>query len=592
MKVSNHFALVMGLLVSFPAFAQEAGPFKADHFEPLPAATQELGSVATSSTLSHLTPSVSLHIHYADDVVQVVREDAILARLISQQLVLEPSVAIGLFDIFQLGLTLPAIVHQQGDAFAEVEADGFSSASLGDLRIVPKVQILDREKFAGFGLALLGVIALPTGDEDSYASDGSPRGEPRLVLDYRHASSGFHLTTNVGFLVRKSRHAGSYVSGNAVRYGAGVAIPVAKPVTLFATLFGLTAVEKGFDPALVEQAVSNSTAHPGEWNAGARFHLPGGAMAQVAAGTGITNGVGAPDFRIFGTLGWSPSDGDRDGDGIPDRSDKCPDDPGPAENDGCPWPDTDGDGLIDPEDRCPEVPGPVENQGCPYGDNDGDGIPNDQDKCPDVAGPAENDGCPWADSDGDGIPDNLDKCPLDPEDKDGFQDEDGCPDLDNDGDGILDVDDDCPNEPETINGFEDDDGCPDEGESKVRVTDTQIEILDKVFFDFNKATIRPESFNLLRQVGATLRANANITKIQIEGHTDAVGKADYNLNLSQQRADAVRTFLIEYGIAADRMTSVGFGLTRPIASNDTQQGRDQNRRVEFNIIERKTEEQP
>ncbi len=129
--------------------------------------------------------------------------------------------------------------------------------------------------------------------------------------------------------------------------------------------------------------------------------------------------------------------------------------------------DRDGDGIADDLDMCPDQPedydGFNDDDGCPDPDNDGDGVRDVDDHCPNIAGPAP-DGCPRTtsgDRDGDGIPDNRDKCPDDPEDKDGFEDADGCPDPDNDRDGILDVNDKCPNEPETFNGYQDDDGCPD-----------------------------------------------------------------------------------------------------------------------------------
>jgi OOP family OmpA-OmpF porin len=153
-------------------------------------------------------------------------------------------------------------------------------------------------------------------------------------------------------------------------------------------------------------------------------------------------------------------------------------------------------------DKCPNEPGPRENDGCPFqkvNDRDGDGIPDDIDKCPDEPedfdGFEDEDGCPDLDNDKDGIPDKLDLCPNDPEDKDGFEDEDGCPDPDNDHDRILDVNDKCPNEPETYNGFEDEDGCPDKG--MVIVQRGKLEILDKIYFETDKDIIMEQSFPLL-----------------------------------------------------------------------------------------------
>ena len=200
---------------------------------------------------------------------------------------------------------------------------------------------------------------------------------------------------------------------------------------------------------------------------------------------------------------------DRDGDGVPDDNDACPDKPGPAEYLGCP--DRDGDGIPDHADRCPDAPedfdGNDDYDGCPEEeDRDGDGIMDKVDACPDVPGPPENKGCPLMDRDHDGILDDVDKCPDDPEDLDQFEDEDGCPDLDNDGDGILDVNDKCPVLPETRNGYQDEDGCPDINPALVVVNRElgKIEIKQKVFFDTGKAIIKPISFKLLNEVGDVL----------------------------------------------------------------------------------------
>lgn len=267
---------------------------------------------------------------------------------------------------------------------------------------------------------------------------------------------------------------------------------------------------------------------------------------------------------------------DTDGDGIPDNEDDCPLDPGPAENRGCPIPDTDGDGIPDNEDDCPLDPGPVENRGCPIPDTDGDGIPDDEDDCPLDPGPAENRGCPILDSDGDGILDDEDECPHEP----GIPELRGCPPTDRDGDGIPDHLDKCPDEPGVI----EEEGCP-RKYTLVVVKNERIEILEQVLFETGKHRILPESFGLLDQVAQVLRDAPRI-RVRIEGHTDSQGSERSNMTLSQNRADAVRDYLINVGIAADRMLAVGFGETTPIASNSTVQGRALNRRVEFNITDR------
>ena len=228
-----------------------------------------------------------------------------------------------------------------------------------------------------------------------------------------------------------------------------------------------------------------------------------------------------------------------------------------------------------PKDKC----APTVAIGCK--DSDGDGICDDDDACPtepeDKDGFQDNDGCPDPDNDQDGIPDVTDKCPNEPEDKDGFQDADGCPDPDNDGDKVLDVNDKCPNE-----YAETEDGCP-KKYNLVVVTKTKIEIKQTIYFDFNKATIKPVSFPLLNEVALALKDNPGI-RVRVEGHTDSRGSDSYNLTLSQKRAESVRAYLIGRGIAPERMEAKGFGESMPIADNRTDQGRSQNRRVEFIII--------
>ncbi len=282
---------------------------------------------------------------------------------------------------------------------------------------------------------------------------------------------------------------------------------------------------------------------------------------------------------------------DRDGDGIPDDSDKCPgeaeDKDGFEDEDGCPDADNDGDGVLDPDDECPDVAGVADNRGCPDDDVDRDGIKNADDQCPDEAedkdGFEDGDGCPDADNDGDGILDEADKCPDEAEDKDGFEDEDGCPDTDNDGDGKLDADDKCPNEPAPTT----EDGCP----ALVRVVGDQIKILQKVYFATNKSKILDRSFPVLDEVAQVILFKKNI-KVRVEGHTDNKGKEKKNLKLSNDRAESVKAYLVSKGVAEDRLVAEGKGQSVPIADNGTEEGRGENRRVEFHIIPTPAAEAP
>ncbi|MCA9563528.1 MAG: OmpA family protein [Myxococcales bacterium] len=223
-------------------------------------------------------------------------------------------------------------------------------------------------------------------------------------------------------------------------------------------------------------------------------------------------------------------------------------------------------------------------------DTDGDGYLDDVDQCPrdpeDFDMFEDEDGCPELDNDGDGLNDPDDMCPLDPEDFDLFEDEDGCPELDNDNDGYDDPDDDCPNDPEDFDGQDDEDGCPEEDVPVLEFTvihDDRIEITQQINFAYDSAEILADSYPVLNEVAGIILSNPAM-RIRIEGHTDSAGRARYNLRLSDERAASVRTYLTERGIEAFRLESVGYGEERPIDTNDTAEGRANNRRVEFHIV--------
>jgi outer membrane protein OmpA-like peptidoglycan-associated protein len=225
---------------------------------------------------------------------------------------------------------------------------------------------------------------------------------------------------------------------------------------------------------------------------------------------------------------------DTDGDGLPDKEDTCPEVAGPLENDGCPWPDTDGDGLLDKDDACPEVAGPQENNGCPWPDADGDGLLDKDDTCPEVAGPIENDGCPWPDTD---------------------------------GDGVLDKDDACV----TVAGPIDNKGCP----YVLELTDTSI------FFGFDSYALSMESQRKLDRVAKLITESPENISYFVYGYTDNSGRDEYNLKLSEKRANAVEEYLISKGVQEQRIRSNAFGEQEPVDSNEDSKGRQHNRRVEI-----------
>jgi len=259
---------------------------------------------------------------------------------------------------------------------------------------------------------------------------------------------------------------------------------------------------------------------------------------------------------------------DRDNDSIIDPKDDCPDTPGIAAFNGCP--DTDGDGIKDDEDACPDVAGPLVNQGCP--DTDNDGIFDFLDGCPETYGPKENKGCPWPDTDNDGLLDKDDDCPY----LAGPIKNKGCPFQDTDNDGVLDKDDDCPNTAGPVSNK----GCP--------VIEKEVEEIlktafDNLEFETGKDVIKQASLPSLTELAEVLKKKS-AWGLQISGHTDNVGDDQKNLILSKKRAEAVKAFMVSQGIDAARLSTLYFGETMPIATNDTPEGRQKNRRVEMKII--------
>jgi outer membrane protein OmpA-like peptidoglycan-associated protein len=206
----------------------------------------------------------------------------------------------------------------------------------------------------------------------------------------------------------------------------------------------------------------------------------------------------------------------------------------------------------------------------------------------DLDGYQDNDKCIDPDHDADGLLDGLDRCPNDAEDEDDYKDDDGCPDLDNDADGVPDKLDGCPLIAEDRNGYMDEDGCPEGGPGKptVKITDSQLLLSSKVYFDFNKTTVAPISYGILDAVAEAMLNNPQIKVIRVEGHTDNEGTPEYNLELSKSRAKAVVDYLIGKSVPAERLTFEGYGFEKPKASNTSEEGRAINRRVEFTIVQK------
>jgi len=573
--------------------------------------------VSTSHLLRQGELAMGAFAHYGDDPLTLVAPEdrrEVLERFIDRRVTLELTGAIGIVDWLEIGVGFPVVPSQAGGDLGGVGRPGESveGVSIGDLRLVPKVTVLGGAD--GLGLHVAVAAYLPTGDAEQYAGDGGFRVRPMLGVDY--AAGALRIAVNAGYEIRPERKAGTYVSDDMIRWGIGGRVVATRLLAFVASVQGTVQTAEGIDPDDPREALEDAPNVSVEALAGIEVALAGGLVLTGGAGASLVHAVGSPDVRAFFGVGWVPPVGpreagegdedkdeleDEDADGIVGAADRCPDaaedKDGFEDDDGCPDRDNDGDGLADRKDKCPNEPedkdGDRDQDGCPDGDavvdEDGDGIVGAADRCPgeaeDKDGFEDGDGCVDPDNDGDGLVDVADKCPNEPEDRDGFEDADGCPDPDNDGDGVADGADKCPDRPEVVNGVDDDDGCPDTDDKDVALTEREIRILKRVNFPRDSARIARDSFAILDSVAKVMREHAYLTKVRVEGHTDSEGADAVNLELSRERAAAVKAYLVERGVPEARLVSEGYGETRPLMKNDTPQGRAKNRRVEFRILE-------
>ena len=323
-----------------------------------------------------------------------------------------------------------------------------------------------------------------------------------------------------------------------------------------------------------------------------------GHVFQTETGT-ATNPENFPWDAQFWSVGVAlafrnddPAPPDTDHDGIIDAQDLCPREPGqppdPARL-GCPLRDTDGDGTFDDVDQCPTVPAGAHpdpaHPGCPQRDSDGDGVFDAVDRCPnqpqgDIPDP-DRPGCPDEDSDHDGVTNHRDSCPNEPAGQFADPRRPGCPIGDRDHDGIADNVDHCPDQPGAPDPNPERNGCP----GLVQLDQGQIRIMRPVFFATRRDTILERSFAVLQAVANALVAVPSIHRVAIEGHTDDVGPDEFNMDLSNRRAQSVMAWLITHGVEPGRLEAHGHGETRPLVPNQSRGAREANRRVEFHITD-------
>ncbi len=436
------------------------------------------------------------------------------------------------------------------------------SQTLGALAVHAKLRLLRVERGTGLALALQAGVPLT----DAPRSGGADPGFflwPQVIGERRFFSGKLKVGANAGLRAHAvsstvlDLREGRFVDGHRLTYGAAAAYRVAEPLDLVVDTYGTYLLSAADGPVRPSNEVTG----------GLKIFVEKDSYLMLGVGPRFTRGVEAADLRGMIGFIFEPSIGDRDGDGIKDDLDKCPNEredfDGFEDDDGCPDPDNDRDGIPDVRDKCPNIPedfdGDEDTDGCPEPPKDGD-------------------------RDHDGIPDSRDKCPDDPEDFDGFEDEDGCPELDNDGDGIPDAVDKCPNEPETFNGTDDTDGCPDSG--SVLIEENTIVILKKIHFKWDSAEILPESAEVIDAVAAVMKSHPEFLLIEVAGHADERAPQRYNLKLTQLRVDAVVEALVARGTAKERLRSKGYGEYCPEDLGHNEAAWEKNRRVEFKIVKK------
>jgi OOP family OmpA-OmpF porin len=575
---------------SAPASAQSQPPLALDRFNPAPAGDRMFG-VQSPFVAGDPGLHVMLLGDYAHNplVLKTENTDQQVGSIVSSQLFLHLNATLALWNRLALNIDVPVALLQDGDgstaAGGTISAP--SKAQFGDLRAGARLRLFG-DYHDIFQVAVGGYVWFPTGG-DGFVSDKKVRGLPQLILGGRADRLVWSLAA--GPELRPTQVFANVEQGTMLSWGGGIGLLLGEQRHF--------QIGPEFSAAVTLGDVNKRTTNA-EILLGARYRVIDDLEIGLAAGPGLSSGIGTPDVRGVAMIAYTPEQkkpiADRDKDGIADNDDACPDVAGVASADkskhGCPLPkDRDKDGIIDDEDACPDVAGVASadksKHGCPPPkDTDGDGITDDKDACPTVAGVADADpaknGCPPPpkDTDGDGIIDDKDACV----DIKGVATQDpttnGCP-PDTDGDGIRDDKDACKTDPGKPDPDPTKNGCP-----RVIVTETEVMIFEQVQFDTGKSTIKKVSDQLLDNVFQVLKDHPELVKLEVQGHTDTQGLKGANQLLSKNRAEAVKKALVKRGIDAKRLTAKGYGQDVPIASNDTEEGRTKNRRVQFTIVEK------
>jgi outer membrane protein OmpA-like peptidoglycan-associated protein len=562
--LSSAFAALLVALASGSAGAQTVSDrpaaFNLQLFEPAPSSRSML-TVDLPAVAPHLAVTAGLWVNHAPSVLRADGRD-----LVSSATQVEAQVALGLFQLFEVGFALP-LVHQTVTSFSgtcgrpgvttcPTLGDDASHTSLGDLRFFTKVPLLRGQ----WPVAVRVGVAFPSGNDGAYAGAAYWSLSPTLLAS--HAFGALTVAANLGARLNES-NASPYLSVNdELTASIGLRYDFSWRVAILAEGLVRVPLDAADAGRFNRRAfVAANTTPSAEVFLAASVGVTRAINAYVGLGKGLSEGYGASDVRGFAGLRLT------------------------VERQPCAYGPEDADGFRD-DDFCADP------------DNDEDGVPDELDRCPNDAedrdGVLDEDGCADPDNDGDGIPDDRDRCPVDPEDFDRFQNDDGCPDLDNDHDRVADIVDHCPDEAEDVDNFQDDDGCPEPGPDALVVTrtDSRLLVSQRIYFDYDSDTIRDVSFPVLDEVAAAIRRNDDIQRLRVEGHTDQAGTPEYNLDLSFRRARAVVEYLTAHGVARNRLEFQGFGQQAPVAELNSPDAASLNRRVEFTIVQQHNDAPP
>ncbi|MEC9399680.1 MAG: OmpA family protein, partial [Myxococcota bacterium] len=531
------------LLPATIASAQEG--YDALRFRPLGLGNGGI-TVIGSDTAQTLDFDVTATYYFAGPSVNLIdpTTDEVLLPVVSNEQGMHLRASLGVIGGLQTTIEAPLLLTRNINPNFEQD---IQNGTIGDLGVHVRYGLFDRRE-RPLGIGFDADITIPTGNARALTGSGAIGAGARAMLDQQFGP--FYVAANLGYRYRDDVSFEGSKQGGAATYGVAGRFRILRTADL-----GLLAEING------ESTPSENLRSGAEALFGLQASLLGFNLT-LGGGPGLGAEVGTPAWRAFMALGYAPGSDDRDGDGVRDSLDSC---------------------QATPED----LDGFEDGDGCPEPDNDGDGVPDSRDKCimdaEDRDGFEDADGCPEPDNDGDGVDDSKDTCPNQAEDLDSFQDNDGCPDNDNDGDGLVDAQDLCPNEAESPNGFKDDDGCPDEKPTYVFTREKTV-VVYSIQFESGSDKLKSESFAVLDDVAKSLKAQPEV-RVRIEGHTDDKGKDKENLLLSQQRALSVFNYLVEKGgIERTRLEYEGYGETRPLEKDSSEEARAKNRRVEFRVI--------